>query len=366
MIDAIMRPEYEEMVDYKVYEMVWLELDYAVAAFAYGHKRRFLTDEQIEIYQRIPKDWYTLASLVLPDTDEHFMLFEMLGMLCPKGFMYGATYREIREYLDNIGYLEWEGFLETSGADSIADYMMLLAAKHQEGLVESYLNLPRLHDVMVKTAEHIEKIYTAPKFSDGFWRCMDIFVEHYYLRWRKQHEDQMAERKQFFEDLRKKPGGLTMSALLEVLPKTNALHYRSALRKLVLMRQLRLVIWIEPIGLFDSWTIFRNRLVISVSEPETLFQFAKDEISELADKGKALGDPTRLGILRVIRHFDMDITELANYFGVSRPTMSLHVKKLREAGLVDSIEEGRSTRHVLNRENIRALLDEIEEFLELG
>lgn len=105
--------------------------------------------------------------------------------------------------------------------------------------------------------------------------------------------------------------------------------------------------------------------MISVSEPEALFQFAKDEIVELADKGKALGDPTRLGILRVIRHFDMDITEMANYFGLARPTVSIHIKKLREAGLVDSYDDGRSTRHRLNAKNVKALLDEIKVFLEL-
>jgi DNA-binding transcriptional ArsR family regulator len=359
-----MRSSMDEVIHFEVREMIWLELDYAVGAYAFGRNRRYLTDEQIKIYQQIPRDWYQLALLVLPKTDDSLMIFEMLALLCPKGTL-SKSYAEIRDYLQNLGDLDWRNWFEVSGTSCISDYLMVLAKEHQAGVEESYLNMPRLLDTMEKTAAQIEKIFTSMTMEEAFWNCMDVFVERYYLRWRKHHVAQMSERKAFFEALREKEGGCTMGDLMAVLPKTNALYYRSAFRKHILEGRLPLVIWIEPIGLFDSWAILRKHLVISVAEPDALFQLAKDEIVELSEKGKALGDPTRLGILRVIRHFDMDITELADYFGLARPTVSVHMKKLREAGLVDLIEDGRSTRHVLNAKNVRALLAEIERFLEL-
>ena len=62
----------------------------------------------------------------------------------------------------------------------------------------------------------------------------------------------------------------------------------------------------------------------------------------LADVAKALGDPIRLQLVDVLRKHagKVCVCELVPLFDVSQPTLSHHLKKLREAGIVDSERQG--------------------------
>ena len=56
---------------------------------------------------------------------------------------------------------------------------------------------------------------------------------------------------------------------------------------------------------------------------------------------KALGHPVRLGIaLRLAREPETCACDFAEVFGVSQPTVSQHLKVLREAGLVTTRRRG--------------------------
>jgi ArsR family transcriptional regulator, arsenate/arsenite/antimonite-responsive transcriptional repressor len=56
---------------------------------------------------------------------------------------------------------------------------------------------------------------------------------------------------------------------------------------------------------------------------------------------KALGHPVRLGIaLRLAKEGGTCACDFAEIFGVSQPTVSQHLKVLREAGLVRTQREG--------------------------
>ena len=56
----------------------------------------------------------------------------------------------------------------------------------------------------------------------------------------------------------------------------------------------------------------------------------------LARRLKAIADPTRLALVALLAQGPQTVTELASRFDVAQPTMSNHVKLLREAGLVTS------------------------------
>jgi ArsR family transcriptional regulator len=62
----------------------------------------------------------------------------------------------------------------------------------------------------------------------------------------------------------------------------------------------------------------------------------------LAETAKALGDPIRLQLVDVLRNHagKVCVYELLALFDVSQPTLSHHLKKLRDAGLVDSERQG--------------------------
>jgi len=55
---------------------------------------------------------------------------------------------------------------------------------------------------------------------------------------------------------------------------------------------------------------------------------------------KALSDPNRVKILKLLQQKTMCVCELQGALQVSQPSVSKHLKLLEEAGLVDYIKEG--------------------------
>jgi DNA-binding transcriptional ArsR family regulator len=62
----------------------------------------------------------------------------------------------------------------------------------------------------------------------------------------------------------------------------------------------------------------------------------------------ALSHPIRRRILEMLRSGGMSAGALADAFPVSRPTMSGHFAKLKDAGLIQSEARGTSTIYLLN------------------
>jgi ArsR family transcriptional regulator len=68
---------------------------------------------------------------------------------------------------------------------------------------------------------------------------------------------------------------------------------------------------------------------------------ATAESSELAARFKALADPTRVAIVnRLAAADECCVCDLTGAFELSQPTISHHLKVLREAGLVESSRRG--------------------------
>ena len=63
--------------------------------------------------------------------------------------------------------------------------------------------------------------------------------------------------------------------------------------------------------------------------------------AELADRFRALADPTRVAIVnRLSSAPELCVCDLTAAFDLSQPTISHHLKILREAGLVESTRRG--------------------------
>src|ERR671934_1205087 len=68
---------------------------------------------------------------------------------------------------------------------------------------------------------------------------------------------------------------------------------------------------------------------------------AADAAEALAARFKALSDPTRVAIVnRLAGAGEVCVCELVEEFELSQPTISHHLKILRESGLVDSRRRG--------------------------
>jgi ArsR family transcriptional regulator len=77
-------------------------------------------------------------------------------------------------------------------------------------------------------------------------------------------------------------------------------------------------------------------------EPVVYPEVDRAQAERMAEIAKALGDPIRLTLVDVLRKHagQVCVCELVPLFDVSQPTLSHHLKKLREAGIVDSERQG--------------------------
>lgn len=68
----------------------------------------------------------------------------------------------------------------------------------------------------------------------------------------------------------------------------------------------------------------------------------RETAERMARVAKALGDPIRLQLIDVLRRHagEVCVCELTPLFDVSQPTVSHHLRILRDAGLVDSERRG--------------------------
>lgn len=77
-------------------------------------------------------------------------------------------------------------------------------------------------------------------------------------------------------------------------------------------------------------------------EPVAFPEVDRERAGRLAQVAKALGDPIRLQIVDVLRRNagHVCVCELVPLFEISQPTLSHHLRKLREAGIVDAERRG--------------------------
>ena len=97
---------------------------------------------------------------------------------------------------------------------------------------------------------------------------------------------------------------------------------------------------VVPLGLAGGgqfYWAFPGLVIVGVGVESADREARRKERAEMtAARMKVLSDPTRVGILmELVRpsHHAATVTELASQFGLSQPTVSVHLKILREAGL---------------------------------
>ena len=84
---------------------------------------------------------------------------------------------------------------------------------------------------------------------------------------------------------------------------------------------------------------------------------------ELIDESlRAVADPTRREILRLVRDNELPAGEIARHFpAISRPAVSQHLRVLADAGLVDMRPDGNRRLYRWRREGLRDAVTFVEE-----
>ena len=77
-------------------------------------------------------------------------------------------------------------------------------------------------------------------------------------------------------------------------------------------------------------------------EPVIYPDLEREQAVRIAEVAKALGDPVRVALVDVLRKHAgrVCVCELVPLFDLSQPTVSHHLKVLRQAGIVGSEREG--------------------------
>ncbi len=98
-------------------------------------------------------------------------------------------------------------------------------------------------------------------------------------------------------------------------------------------------------------------------QSERMFEAVHARVSEAARAAKALGDPTRLMMLTLIARygrFALTVGDLARQLDVSQPTVSGHLRNLRELGFVTLSKKGTRSYYHLDADAVRGALEAIE------
>jgi len=77
------------------------------------------------------------------------------------------------------------------------------------------------------------------------------------------------------------------------------------------------------------------------------------------DVFKALNDPARREILKMLQKGDMTAGDIATKFDMTAPSISHHLDKLKRAGLVTNIKQGQFVLYSINTTIIDDLLQYI-------
>lgn len=103
-------------------------------------------------------------------------------------------------------------------------------------------------------------------------------------------------------------------------------------------------------------------VVVGVRTDNTGAQ-ARARTEALARRLKAISDPTRLAMLDALRNGPRTVSQIASTFSLAQPTVSNHVKVLRDAGLVTDQKDGTRRNLVVQPQVVEELLDSLHDVL---
>lgn len=92
---------------------------------------------------------------------------------------------------------------------------------------------------------------------------------------------------------------------------------------------------------------------VDILEPCCTLDISGEEQVRLIRMFKAISNNTRFEILKFLKTHPGNITgDIVDYLPIAQPTVSQHLKVLREAGWIMGIIQGPATSYCLNKANI--------------
>ena len=76
----------------------------------------------------------------------------------------------------------------------------------------------------------------------------------------------------------------------------------------------------------------------------------------MADKFRAFSDPTRIRILTALEKLELCVCDISGLVGLPQPTVSHHLKTLRQLGIIESRRSGKMTFYWIKDKRVFGLL----------
>ena len=361
---------------WQVGQSIATELDVALTAMTGGFPLGGVLPELSELVLSAPADWLAEGAGLLGDVKGFVSILSHLASLA--GVLQEGDYSRatlaMRELaaspaLERLAAKAAPFGLAPAEGQSPAAALVDLAARLTTQSLRRVALEPTsgtAHDRLLR-----EELGRAVRFlrhgdlNSRFWHWLDRFYYEVYRPWRATRADALAMMEQHAVTMlgaREQQAG---SPPIDWLPPQNPLRSRAEIQAAVQAGQLRVFFWVEPFGMADVMDLGPDLLLVSFAAPGPIYQNFHHFADDVARRTKALADPTRLIILRLIRNFGMTNTEIASFMEIARPTASVHAKILREAGLIQSRQQGREIHHELVSDEVRRLFSDLERFLDL-
>jgi len=102
--------------------------------------------------------------------------------------------------------------------------------------------------------------------------------------------------------------------------------------------------------------------LIACCTPLDASPLSADEADAAAQLFKALADPARVRLVNLLATSDEPICacDLTQSLGLAQPTVSHHLKKLTDAGLLEREQRGKWAFYSLNRDALRGLAELVD------
>ena len=360
---------------WKIVQSAAMEMDAALAIAGGSFPRAGLTAD-IKPLQDAPEDWKALWSVFFKEMTWYSSILEniaeMAGVLdepdysratmAIRGLTVEAAIRRMQELTSDMGV---EEPAETNPEKTLRQLFIRYRRSAYEKINLIHPKDQLYENRLTREIQFCFAIIQGGKSHDEFWHWLDQFYYGIYQPWRESRRAFMGGLEQRVVTMLADNGRGGKRIDLSWLPEMNlALRYPE-IKTAVENRDLFINFWLEPFGFADTYALMPGAVYMSFAEPGQMYENFLAYSKNLAAQAQALADPTRLIILRLIRVMSMTNTDMAAYLGLSRPTVSIHARVLREAGLINSWEEGRITRHEINPDAVRKLFSELEAFLDL-
>ena len=219
-------------------------------------------------------------------------------------------------------------------------------------------------ETMERIGRKLERLRESEEFRRRYFTLLKAVWEAIQSPWREEGRPTAEAMRRNIE--KQLAGG---ASFLDVVPRLHFAHqtiYEAVIEGAELLGEIVIV----PLGLAGGGSTFYTipGMVIIGFGPdhERRAQLRREQSEHAARVFKVVSDPTRAAILSNLVWNASSITDLANFFELSQPTVSVHVKMLREAGLLDSQKVNGQTLYTASQERLRETLRAATDELILG